>query len=295
MALHGMIEWILTLLGITVLAHLLIHIGLRAPRIRETGTPACQGLPFRRVVIRTVRGKRLFGWFIAAGGHAPAPTVAILHGWGGNAEMMLPLVEPLHRTGYSVLLFDARGHGRSDGDTFASLPRFAEDLDHVLNWLATRATVDTRRLYAIGHSVGAGAVLLAAARRHDLAAVVSIAAFADPESMMRRFLAGYHIPYPLPGAYILRYVQRVIGHRFADIAPVNTIARIRCPVLLVHGHDDTTVPVADAVRIHAGRRDNRVRLQLLSGSHDSFADPERQATLLLDFLAETGGAPVTRA
>ena len=91
MALHGMIEWILALLGITVLAHLLIHIGLRAPRIRETGTPACQGLPFRRVVIRTVRGKRLFGWFIAANGHVPAPTVAVLHGWGGNAEMMLPL------------------------------------------------------------------------------------------------------------------------------------------------------------------------------------------------------------
>ncbi|RUQ41771.1 MAG: alpha/beta fold hydrolase [Candidatus Competibacteraceae bacterium] len=296
MALHGMIEWILALLGITVLAHLLIHIGLRAPRIRETGTPACQGLPFRRVVIRTVRGKRLFGWFIAANGHVPAPTVAILHGWGGNAEMMLPLAGPLHRAGYSVLLFDARGHGRSDGDTFASLPRFAEDLDHVLNWLATRATVDTRRLYAIGHSVGAGAVLLAAARRHDLAAVVSIAAFADPESMMRRFLTSYRIPYPLPGAYILRYVQRVIGHRFADIAPVNTIARIRCPVLLVHGHDDTTVPVTDAARIHAGRRDNRVCLQLLSGSHDTFADPERQATILLDFLAETGGgAPVTRA
>ena len=68
------------------------------------------------------------------------------------------------------------------------------------------------------------------------------------------------------------------------------------PVLLVHGHDDTTVPVTDAARIHAGRRDNRVCLQLLSGSHDTFADPERQATILLDFLAETGGgAPVTRA
>ncbi len=46
MALHGMIEWILALLGITVLAHLLIHIGLRAPRIRETGRRHVRGCLF---------------------------------------------------------------------------------------------------------------------------------------------------------------------------------------------------------------------------------------------------------
>lgn len=37
----------------------------------------------------------------------------------------------------------------------------------------------------------------------------------------------------------MRHVQRVIGTTFDDIAPVNTIARVRCPVLVVHGRTDT--------------------------------------------------------
>jgi len=102
----------------------LIRSGLAAPRVVETGVPA--GLPWIEVGVPGPRGKRLFGWFIPAataqGG--PAPALAILHGWGGNAEVMLPLARPLHEAGYALLFFDARSHGRSDGDSFASLPRF---------------------------------------------------------------------------------------------------------------------------------------------------------------------------
>ena len=85
---------------------------LTAPRVRESGVPG--DLPWREVKIHAARGKTLFGWFIPAGSRAPA--LAVLHGWGGNAEMMLPLAKPLHEAGYVLLFFDARCHGRSDGD-----------------------------------------------------------------------------------------------------------------------------------------------------------------------------------
>jgi dipeptidyl aminopeptidase/acylaminoacyl peptidase len=215
--------------------------------------------------------------------------VAVLHGWGGNAEMMLPLAQPLHRAGYAVLLFDSRNHGRSDSDGFSSLPRFAEDLEHALDWLAQQPDVDAARLAALGHSVGAAAALLVASRCRDLAAVASIAAFADPESMMRRFLAAHHVPYFPLGRTVLRYVQHAIGHRFSDIAPRNTIRQIRCPVLLVHGGDDTTVPVEDAMAIYARRPGDQVRLLILAGDHDSSREAERHAGELTDFLDQAVG------
>jgi predicted esterase len=28
----------------------------------------------------------------------------VLHGWGGNAQMMLPLARPLHEAGFALLL-----------------------------------------------------------------------------------------------------------------------------------------------------------------------------------------------
>lgn len=268
---------------------LIVRIGFRAPRIRERGSPEQLGLAYREVSIPTENDKRLFAWFVPPPASGPAPAVAVLHGWGGNAEMMLPLAQPLHRAGYAVLLLDSRNHGRSDSDGFSSLPRFAEDLDRALDWLALQPEVDAARMAALGHSVGAAAALLVASRRPELAAVASIAAFADPESMMRRFLAAHHVPYFPLGRLVLRYVQRAIGHRFSDIAPRNTIRQIRCPVLLVHGSDDATVPVADAMAIYARRPGEQVRLLILAGDHDTSRETERHAGELIDFLDQAVG------
>jgi dipeptidyl aminopeptidase/acylaminoacyl peptidase len=257
-----------------------IRRGLAAPRVIEAGRP--EGLPWREVRLPTANGKSLYGWFIPAGEQRPA--LVVMHGWGGNAEMMLPLAAPLHAAGYSLLLVDARCHGQSDGDSFASLPRFAEDIDAALLWLAGQPEVDPLALGIVGHSVGAGAALRAASRRADLRAVVSLAAFAHPATMMRRWLAAMHIPYWPLGAYILAYVQRVIGHRFDAIAPCHTIARVACPVLLVHGLADDTVPVAEARQIHAARASDAVELLLVPGSHDDYGDIGRQIGAVQDFL-----------
>jgi len=262
----------------------LIRYSLRAPRIPEQGSPASRGLAYRTVSIPAARNKQLFGWYIPATDNARAPAVAVLHGWGSNAEMMLPVAAPLNQAGYAVLLFDARCHGRSDDDNFASLPRFAEDLDYALAWLAQQPGVDAAKIAVLGHSVGAGAVLLAAARRKDLAAVVSVAAFSHPANMMRRFLAARHVPYMPFGWYVIRYVQHIIGHRFDAIAPRHTITQIRCPVLLVHGSDDTIIPVSEAREIHAQRSSDAVQLLILPGEHDSSTELERHADKLLAFL-----------
>jgi pimeloyl-ACP methyl ester carboxylesterase len=198
--------------------------------------------------------------------------------------MMLPLAGPLHAAGYAVLLFDARNHGRSDDEDFSSLPRFAEDLEHAVDWLCRRDEVDAGRIAVLGHSVGAGAALLLASRRPDLAAVVSLSAFAHPSAMMRRWLKARRIPYWPLGAYILHYVQRVIGRRFDDIAPSRTIRGVHCPVLLAHGLEDDLVPVSEAQEIYARRRDERVRLLLMPGSHDEYREVDRHIGAVIGFL-----------
>jgi dipeptidyl aminopeptidase/acylaminoacyl peptidase len=279
---------------LTVAAFLLpwlIHRAYRAPRIPERGTPADLGLPYQAVHIPTVNGKRLFAWLVPAGGGGEkAPAVAVIHGWGGNAEHMLPFAALFHRAGYSTLLLDARNHGRSDADGFSSMPRFAEDLEFGLDWLARQPSIDRRRLALLGHSVGAGAALMVAARRHDLSAVVSVAAFAHPAELMRRQMRAHKIPYRPVGWLVLRFIERTIGARFDDIAPCNTIGRVACPVLLVHGDEDRRAPLADARRIHANRRDDRVELLVLPGAgHDSIEAIETHGKTLLAFLRRQVG------
>lgn len=42
----------------------------------------------------------------------------------------------------------------------------------------------------------------------------------------------------------------MIGHRFAEFSPISTIGRVNAPILLLHGRQDTTVPISDAPRLH---------------------------------------------
>ncbi|HRM68491.1 MAG TPA: alpha/beta fold hydrolase [Thauera phenylacetica] len=283
-----------TLAGGRALVHWGIRKGLAAPRVPHHTEPGVHGLAFETLRIGTENGKALHAWFIpgparaavaeAEVATAAAPAVLVMHGWGGNAALMLPLARPLHEAGYATLFVDARCHGASDDDSFASLPRFAEDTEHAFAWLSARAGVDPARIALLGHSVGAGAVLFAASRTPQVAAVVSVAAFSHPAAMMRRWLAAKRIPEKPIGRYILDYVQKTIGHRFDDIAPVTTIARIRRPVLLVHGADDEVVPIDEAMQIYAMRGDTPVELMTLTGDHESFADLEHHMGRLVGFL-----------
>ena len=134
-----------------------VHLGFRARRVRETGTPAGYGFAFETVRIPTVRGRHLYGWLLPA--PDAARTVVVLHGWGSNAEQMLPIAAPLRRAGLNVLLVDARNHGGSDSDTFSSLPRFAEDLGQAITWLKRHHPGRAEQVAVVGHSVGAGAAL----------------------------------------------------------------------------------------------------------------------------------------
>ena len=276
----GLIATVVVLVGL----RWAVHRSLAPARMIETRTPAEVGLSYLEVTLSTENDKSLFGWFIPGNRTGRAPAVVALHGWGGNAETLLPLAGPLHEAGFALLFIDARCHGQSDEDSFASMPRFAEDLGHAIDWLKQREDIDQSAIAAIGHSVGAGAVLLSASWRNDLAAVVSIAAFTHPVAMMRRWFAAKGIPYRPVGWLMLRYVEWVIGHRFDDIAPVNTIRRVCCPTLLVHGAEDTTVPVSEARAIHANRPGDHVHLKVVAGSHDDFADLDRELPVLVDFL-----------
>ncbi len=277
---------VISTLALRSIAHALILRGLRAPRLAHQRTPADVGLSAQSVRLPTAEGKTLFAWFVPVPGQLAAPAVVVMHGWGANASLMLPALAPLHAAGFAVLLLDARCHGQSDDAAFTSLPRFAEDIEAGLDWLRQQPSVDSQRLAVMGHSVGAGAALLCATRRPDVRAVISLSAFAHPREIMRTFLAEAHIPYLVLGWYVMRHVQAVIGARFDAIAPLASMARLRCPVLLVHGSDDALVPFADAQRLLAAGPEGQVQCLRVSGGHDPSAALEAHLPALVGFLQQ---------
>ena len=265
-----------------------IHYGFRIPRPKPLQTPQDYGFEYESLRIPTVHGKQLHAWFLPA--QDATQTVLIAHGWGAHAELMLPLAVPFRNAGLNVLLFDARNHGQSDGHGYSSLPRFAEDIEHVLAWLQTHRPDACDKMALLGHSVGASASILVASRNDRLDALISISAFGHPEWVMTRYWQKLFFPRWL-ARVLNRYVEWLIGSRFVDIAPIHTITRVQCPVLLVHGLADTVVPIADARAIAQASLNAHVSIQLCEiadADHASVDKIDAHQDTLIQFLRLTG-------
>ena len=271
---------------ILTLMLIMLHIGFIPPRIVETKTPKDFGMNFEQLGIITKKNKKLFSWFIAT--KKSSPLIIIMHGWGSNSEHMLPIAAVFYQAGINVLLLDSRCHGKSDGDTFSALPRFAEDINHAVN-RARKTLPFNGEVILLGHSVGAAATLYAASKRNDISAVISISSFGNPQWLMTRYFQQFKLPQFLV-KFLLFYIQWVIGHRFNEIAPVNSIKRIQVPTLVVHGTHDNTVPIEDAQLIHKNNQ-NGYLLTIDGADHESVDKLETHGELLIDFLKQQGLAP----
>lgn len=258
-------------------------------RVRRVGLelgPSDFGLDAEDITIAGPNHRTLKGWFVVSqGADRTRPTVLVIHGWNGAASLMLPVASLVHDAGAHALFLDARGHGRSDDEQFTSMPRIAEDIDAALRWLRADARVEPTSVVLLGHSVGAGASLLAASRDPGVAAVVSIAAMAHPGNLMRANMRARGIPGPVI-TVILREIERAIGLPFDTFAPISTISRIHAPVLLVHGGRDDVVPPTDATRLEEASGGRARLLVIAEADHASLDAFLLSAPAVTSFIQE---------
>lgn len=86
------------------------------------------------------------------------------------------LADYLTRRGYAVLRLDDRGVGASTGDrSTLTIADEADDMSAALDWLKHRDDLRGLPTGLIGHSAGSGIARIVAARRADVAFVVSLA------------------------------------------------------------------------------------------------------------------------
>lgn len=227
--------------GIMVAVPRLFKRAWRPPQLEVHQSPTDLGLPEEQIWLNNPRNIQLHGWFVSAGGDAPA--VVVLHGWGGNAAHMLDLAPAINEAGLHSLFLDARNHGLSEHDDHVSMLKFAEDLGTAVEYLKQRD--DVTDVAVIAHSVGAAAAIYYASYNDDVSAVVAVASFAHPGELMDENL-------PLPGPMrwvVLWAVEAMIGKGFDVIAPRARVSHVTAPLLLVHGEQDDIVPVEDSYEL----------------------------------------------
>jgi alpha-beta hydrolase superfamily lysophospholipase/murein DD-endopeptidase MepM/ murein hydrolase activator NlpD len=205
-------------------------------------------------------GVTLVGWRVRA--RPPRRgTVVYLHGVGDNRGSAAWAADHLHARGFDVLAYDSRAHGESTGEACSYGFHEKRDLARVLGQVAPGPVI------LLGNSMGAAVALQAAADEPRVTGVVAVATISD-----LRTAATERAPWIASRRNIADALDLAAGQgrfRVDEVSPVAAAARIRCPVLLIHGTADRETPPAHSQRVFAALPEARRRLLLVPGAgHD---------------------------
>jgi alpha-beta hydrolase superfamily lysophospholipase len=232
-------------------------------------------------------GLKLRAWL--ARGDAQKPAVVIVHGLGDSLESYLEHTRIFRERGQTVLLLDLRGHGGSEGRLTTLGGLESHDVRAAMQHLRDQGLA-ANGLELMGHSMGAVAVLLAAADQKDLRAVLVEA----PYDTYRNTVAHHaKLLYGLPGwvpiiPLAIKASEWRAGFDADSIDCVAAARRIHAPLLAIVDGDDprmTEPVVRRIVDAHPGPH----RLWVAAGADHVGAifNPDYRKTVT-GFLVENG-------
>ncbi len=180
------------------------------------------GLAVEDAWFQAAGGPPLHGWYVAA--EHPRAVILFCHGNSGNVthrlEALRQLTGPVRA---SVLIFDYRGYGRSQGRP--DEPGILADARAARAWLAARTGLGENQIVLLGESIGcAVAVDLAADGARALVLQNAFSSLPD--------VAAYHYPC-LPVRWFMR----------TRLDCLAKIGGYRGPLLQSHAERDTIVPI----------------------------------------------------
>jgi uncharacterized protein len=211
------------------------------------------GLPVEPVRLTTPDGVRLSAWLIVPQADT-SRWILIFHGNAGNLGTpgRPEHDRQLRDLGLGVLAVDYRGYGDSEGSPSES--GLYADARAAYDYLREVRGIPAGRIVIYGHSLGS-AVAIELATRVPAAGLIVEGAFTSV---------------PDRGAEIYPFVpvRLLARNRFASL---ERIGRVRMPVLVVHGRDDSTIPIAHGRRLFRAAPEPKTFLEVAGGHDDAYA------------------------
>src|SRR5205823_880245 len=132
-------------------------------------------------------GLTLRGWWFPAAG-SPTKAVVMVHGKDQNRidSSFDPgrIARVLLADGWSVLLFEMRGHGQSDGLRWGLGQYEPADILGAIDLVAQKTKLPRSRIATIGESMGGGSVLMTVGADPSIGPVVTDSAYASASTVV---------------------------------------------------------------------------------------------------------------
>ncbi len=192
-------------------------------------TPESVGIRYEEVAFKAADGVSLSGWWVP--GDPGRETVLFCHGNAGNISYLLETIRILHSMRLNVFVFDYRGFGASAGRP--SEKGTYRDIDAAWRYLVEDRKIAPVDIVVMGRSLG-GAVAAYCAMQNSPRALILESAFTSMGEAMRNFCSCS------PASSL------VVRYRYETVVYV---ARVRCPVLVIHSRYDEVIPFAHALQL----------------------------------------------
>ncbi|MEG3903998.1 alpha/beta hydrolase [Microcoleus sp. B4-C5] len=236
-------------------------------------TPDAFNIPYQEVWLpvkaRSRKIEKLHGWWLPAANRQSLGTLLYLHGRGFNIGANINQSYRFRQLGFSVLLIDYRGYGRSQG-SFPSEYRVYEDAEVAYNYLVKQRQLSPSQILLYGHSMG-GAVAIELAIRHpEAAGLIVHNSFTSMVDMVENNAFMRFFP-----------VRLLLTQRFDSLAKVKSL---RMPILFVHGIADSLVPATMSKKLYASSPEYKKILLVPNARHNNgdafFNNPEYRQTIV---------------
>jgi pimeloyl-ACP methyl ester carboxylesterase len=230
----------------------------RVPESREPAEPPepSNGEPEQpgsSIAIAARDGIRMVGRWSAAERTAPTGrTVILLHGFAEPpGSVRSPRVAPLTRAGWNVAALDLRGYGQSGGLYASFGGREAGDVHAWIEHISKSpdaAAAFTPVLW--GRSMGAAIALRAAAEDPRVRALVLESPMVDLDEALAVWFRKRRLPFAhLLARLVTARASKLAGVSLIRPRPLDLAPRVQCPVLILHGADDSLVSSSLARRL----------------------------------------------
>ncbi len=221
-------------------------------------TPDAFNIPYQEVWLpvktRSRKIEKLHGWWLPAANPQSLGTLLYLHGRGLNIGANINQSYRFRQLGFSVLLIDYRGYGRSQG-SFPSEARIYEDAETAYNYLVKQRQLSSREIFLYGHSMG-GAVAVELAIAHpESAGLIVQSSFTSMLDMVERYSIMRLFP-----------VRLLLTQKFDSLTKVKLL---RIPVLFAHGTADPLIPSGMSKQLYAASPEPKKILLVPNAKHNN--------------------------
>lgn len=205
------------------------------------------------------------------------------HGYTWNRNGQLKYAQFFFKYGFSILLYDERGHGENKTKFTTFGYKEGKDLDDIIKWVKEKYNPKIIGLH--GESLGAATVLMSLKENPDISFAIEDCGYSNMKDVLVHKMKEFHIlRFFLFGINL--FLKLILHYSIYDVLPYEGSLKSNIPLLIIHGNDDKYIDVKHAYKIYkVGKGHSEIKI--ISGADHALSyetDPTFYENICIDFI-----------